>query len=53
MEWHRRKYRCCAKLSVMNELEDAESNRALAFIMELSALTIWTWHIKYNWVMTT
>ena len=46
MEWRLfRRCRRCAGLSVMNKVEDAESNRALAFIVELSALTILTWHI--------
>ena len=46
MEWRLcHKCRCCAKYSVMNEVEDAESNGALAFIVEPSALTIWTWHV--------
>ena len=40
------KCRCCAKLSVMNKVEDAESNRAVAFVVELSAITIWTWHVR-------
>ena len=58
--WHC-KCRRCAKLSVMNEVEDAESNRVLAFVMEPSALTIWTWHVvsttgwgpsKFEWCVT-
>ena len=41
-----RKWGHCAKLSIMNEVENAESNRALAFIAEPSALTIWTRYIQ-------
>ena len=39
------KCRHCGKFSVMNKVEDTESNRALAFIVEPSVLTIWTWHV--------
>ena len=40
-----RKCRHCAKLSVIKEVEDVKPNRALAFVVEPSALTVWTWHV--------
>ena len=41
MEWHwSRKWRCCGKLFVMNEVDDVQSIRALAFVVEPSGHTV-------------